>query len=109
MVGGETETNGDKTAQLWLRLGVKGKVITSVGPEVTSSNLHISCSQNPKNRLPQGTSDCHGPGEHDGALDVGGSTDRGKRRHGLELKLSVCQEEGVWLGTEVFLSDIGRG
>lgn len=88
---------------------MKGKVITSVGPEVTSSNLHISCSQNPKNRLPQGTSDCNSPEEHYRALDLGGSTDSGKRRHGLRLKLSVCQEEGVWLGTEVFLSDIGSG
>lgn len=88
---------------------MKGKVITSVGPEVTSSNLHISCSQNPKNRLPQGTSDCNSPEEHYRALDLGGSTDSGKRRHGLRLKLSVCQEEGIWLGTEVFLSDIGSG
>lgn len=88
---------------------MKGKVITSVGPEVTSSNLHISYSQNPKNRLPQGTRDCNSPGELDGALDLGGSTDNGKRRHGLKLKLSVCQEDRVQLGMEVFLSDIGRG
>lgn len=81
---------------------MKGKVITSVGPEVTSSNLHISCSQNPMNRLPHGTSDCSSPGEHGGVLGLGGSTDSGKRRHGLKLKLSGCQEEGVWLGTEVF-------
>lgn len=74
---------------------MKGKVITSVGPEVTSSNLHISYSQNPKKRLPQGTSDCNSPGEHNGALDPGGSTDSGKEEVQFEAEAVVCQEEGV--------------
>lgn len=91
---------------------MKGKVITSVGPEVTSSNLHISYSQNLKKRLPQGTSDCKSPGEHNGALDPGGSTDGGKEEVQFEAEaVSLPRRRCTWLGIslKVFLNDIGMG
>lgn len=72
---------------------MEGRAIRLAGPEVTSPNLHIICSQNLKNRLKQGTSDCDNPGEHNGALDQVSVPKVGKRRQFEDEAARVCQQK----------------